>query len=260
MSSPKPALGIDLGSRTTKIVRLRGGRIESAELFDTVHNPIQRLKENIQPGDFAGIVATGYGRHLVKAHFFAHVVSEIKACALGARFTDPDCRVVIDIGGQDFKIIEVAGDGHFGKFELNDRCAAGTGRFLEVMATILGYRIEEFWKEALTADSPISISSTCTVFAESEVISLIASGKDRRRIALGLHESVIDRIYPLLTKFDLGGPVMLAGGVAKNGCVVERLKKRLKRDVIVPENAQLIPAIGAALIAEKEGKKGGASL
>jgi predicted CoA-substrate-specific enzyme activase len=252
MPASKPFLGIDIGSRTTKIIALRDGGIVSSEIFDTAPGPFDEIKRRVDPAQFAGITATGYGRHAAHAHFFARVVSEIKACALGASFVLPECRLVIDIGGQDFKIIELTGGGRFGRFELNDRCAAGTGRFLEVMASLLGYGLEEFGREALAADTAVSISSMCTVFAESEVISLMTSGEDRRRIALGLHESIVDRIHPLLLKFDRDGPVLLAGGVAKNPGVVRLLEKRLKRALHVPENAQMIPALGAALIAARE--------
>ena len=249
MREDKPVLGIDLGSRTTKIVKLNKGKVESFEIFDTNHNAFYRVQNIIRDSKYSKIVATGYGRHLMKAHLSTRVVTEIKACARGAKFLNADCSLVVDIGGQDSKVIEINPEGSFGQFEMNDRCAAGTGRFLEVMAQVLGYGIEDFWKEALAAKSPIAVSSMCTVFAESEVISLITSGEDRRRIALGLHHSIIDRLYPLISRFEYERDVMFVGGVAKNRCLVELLKKKLKCDISVPENPQLVSAIGSALIA-----------
>lgn len=252
MGKDDSVIGVDLGSRTTKIVKFKREEVESFEIFDTNYNPIQKLQDRIRHFKSSPIVATGYGRYLIKSHFSNKVVTEIKACALGAKYVNPGCRIVVDIGGQDSKVIELSPKGSFGEFEMNDRCAAGTGRFLEVMATILNYSIEEFWKEALNAKDPIPVSSMCTVFAESEVISLITSGEDRRRIALGLHHSIIDRLYPMISRFELKSDIMLVGGVAKNRCIVELLEKKLKRKITVPENPQIISAIGSALIAQQD--------
>jgi predicted CoA-substrate-specific enzyme activase len=252
MAAPKSYLGLDIGSRTTKIVRLSEGRVEEAEVFDTALDPFEQIRRRVDPDRLDGAVATGYGRHAAKARFGARVVSEIKACALGAAFVHPGVRLVLDVGGQDFKVIEVGPDGRFGRFELNDRCAAGTGRFLEVMAMILGFTVEEFGREALAAASPVVINSMCTVFAESEVVALLASGKDRQRIALGLHASIVDRLFPPLSKYGQDGPVVLAGGVARNPCIVELLTRQLKHEIFVPGMPQIVPAIGAALIASRE--------
>jgi predicted CoA-substrate-specific enzyme activase len=252
MPASKSYLGLDIGSRTTKIVHLANGRVVEAEVFDTALNPLDQVRRRVDPARFDGITATGYGRHAAKAQLGARVVSEIKACALGAVFVCPGARVALDVGGQDFKVIEMMRDGRFGRFELNDRCAAGTGRFLEVMAMILGYKIEDFGREALSAPSSVEINSMCTVFAESEVVTLLASGEDRKRIALGLHRSIVDRLFPPLSKFGRNGPVVMAGGVALNPCVVELLNRELKLDMFVPDKPQLIPAIGAALIAFRE--------
>lgn len=255
MQINNPVIGIDLGSRTTKIVKFNNGKVESFEIFDTDHNSIQKVQGSLKHLKSSEIVATGYGRYLMKTHFSDKAVTEIKACARGAKFINPNCRIVVDIGGEDFKVIEITPEGGFDKFEMNDRCAAGTGRFMEVMAKILGYSIEEFWKEALKAKYPILINSMCTVFAESEVISLITSGKDRKKIALGLHHSIIDRLYPIISKFELQGEILLVGGVSKNRCIAELLKKKLKHSIIVPDNPQIISAIGSALIAYDEFSK-----
>ncbi|MCX7975356.1 MAG: acyl-CoA dehydratase activase [Candidatus Aminicenantes bacterium] len=246
--------GIDFGSRTIKIVELLDGKIASFDILDTSSSAIEKIKEKVQSAGYSHVVATGYGRYLLRDNLlpdkYGHsTVTEIKACALGANFIDPRCRLVVDIGGQDFKIIEVKGDGSFGHFELNDRCAAGTGRFLEIMAQVLGYGIEEFGQEALKAQTFLRISSMCTVFAESEVISLLTSGRAREEIALAVHYSVVERLYPLIMKFNLQGDIMLVGGVALNVCIKDLLAKKLGQEIFVPENPQIIPALGAALIA-----------
>ncbi len=245
----RPVLGIDIGSRTTKIVQLADGKIAHAEVFPTTHDPMKRVGETIRRLDHAAIVTTGYGRYLLSARIETRIITEIKACARGARFLDPDCGLVIDVGGQDSKVVETTAGGGFVRFELNDRCAAGTGRFLEVMAETLGYGIKELGREALAAGRPAAISSMCTVFAESEVISLIAGGADRREIALGLHHSVVDRLVPLVARLEPVGRLMAAGGVARNPCIVSLLGAKLGREVRVPENPQLVSAIGAALFA-----------
>jgi (R)-2-hydroxyacyl-CoA dehydratese activating ATPase len=241
------SVGVDIGSRTTKIVVLRRGEIIHAEISDTTPDPLSALREKLAPWMGFPVTATGYGRRLLNAHIPAGIVTEIKACAKGARFVRPDCRLVLDVGGQDAKAILVGPGGGFEDFELNDRCSAGTGRFLEVMARVLGFGIEEFAREAEAADGAVRVSSMCTVFSESEAVSLIASGADRRRLALGLHQAIAERIYPLAARFDGEGDVLFCGGVALNGCVARLLGERLGRPVLVPPSPQLLPAIGAAL-------------
>lgn len=246
--------GIDFGSRTIKIVELTDGEISSFDILETSPTAIQRIKAKVQSAEYSFVVTTGYGRHLLKDNLLLDkncysIVSEIKACALGASFVNPNCRLVIDIGGQDFKIVEVKEDGSFGQFELNDRCAAGTGRFLEIMAQILGYEISEFGQEAMSVQTSLRISSMCTVFAESEVISLLTSGRPREEIALAVHYSVVERLYPLVMKFNLQGEIVLVGGVALNICIKELLGQKLGQQIFVPENPQIIPALGAALMA-----------
>jgi predicted CoA-substrate-specific enzyme activase len=240
-------LGVDVGSRTTKIVVLKSRSIIQADVFDTVPNPLPEIRRRLAPWAGAPVAATGYGRRLIGREWAAAVVTEIKACALGAHELFPGCRLVIDMGGQDAKAIQVRPDGGFEDFELNDRCSAGTGRFLEVMARALGYDLDEFCREAMQADQPATLSSMCTVFAESEVVSLLASGGDRRRIALGIYNAIVDRVYPLASRFDLSGQTVLAGGVVRSRCVVQLLGEKLGRPVTVPSNPQILSALGAAL-------------
>jgi predicted CoA-substrate-specific enzyme activase len=250
MAAPDRFLGLDLGSRTTKIVEMASGAIVRFEVFDTGPGSLERVRARLDERDYTRAVATGYGRFLMNAHLDCRVVTEITACALGARFLRPGAGMVIDIGGQDSKVILLGnGSGAFADFEMNDRCAAGTGRFLEVMARLLGFSIEDLGRAACEADETITMSSMCTVFAESEVISLLAAGRDRTSIALGLHRSIVDRVYPLAARFDPSGEVVMAGGVALNPCLVALLTEKLGRAMVVPEHPQIVTAVGAALAA-----------
>ena len=256
MTVPGLFLGLDLGSRTTKIVELVDGAIAGSEVFDTDGHSLARVRARLGQRDYVRAVATGYGRFLMNAHLDCRVVTEITACALGARFLRPDAGLVIDIGGQDSKVILLGnGAGAFADFEMNDRCAAGTGRFLEVMAALLGFSLQEFGRAACEAEETITLSSMCTVFAESEVISLLAAGRDRRSIALGLHGSIADRVYPLAARFEPRGEIVCAGGVALNPCLVGLLSEKLGRSVVVPDDPQIVTAVGAALAAAQEGVK-----
>jgi len=194
------------------------------------------------------VVATGYGRHLARERLGFPVITEIKAHALGAARLFPECRTVIDIGGQDSKVIRLE-NGRQVNFEMNDRCAAGTGRFLEVMAVTLGYTLAEFGADALTAPQSVSINSMCTVFSESEVISLIASGMGKQSIALGLHESIVNRLLALVGRVGAEPQVVLSGGVALNPCIRVLLERRLALPLLVPDEPQIVGALGAALSA-----------
>lgn len=155
---------------------------------------------------------------------------------------------VLDIGGQDSKAISLFENGKVKKFEMNDRCAAGTGKFLEIMAKTLGYDIEEFGREALLAENDLNISSMCTVFAESEVTSLIAKGNNRREIARRLHTSVIRRAVGMIKRVSYDGKIVFTGGVAQNRCMSLLLEQKLGCEVLVPELPQFVGALGAALI------------
>jgi len=247
MNEHRIATGIDIGSRTTKIVTLNNGGMVAARIFPTGHDPLDTLKAAMQEVAGGALIATGYGRRLVQLMVPCPAVTEISACARAARFLQPDAESVIDIGGQDSKAIELNGRG-FGAFEMNDRCAAGTGCFLEVMAKTLGYSIEEFGAEAMRADHPARLNSMCTVFAESEVVSLIARGEDRRRIALGLHLAVARRIAAMTSRIRTGERVVFVGGVANNPCIVSSLSEELGCRIMVPDSPELAVALGAALI------------
>jgi predicted CoA-substrate-specific enzyme activase len=197
------------------------------------------------------IVATGYGRYLAQMHLKCPVITEIKAHAIGADFFFPDCRTVLDIGGQDSKVIRVQ-NGRVQDFEMNDKCAAGTGTFLEVMATTLGYTIDEFSETADQASNAVTLSSMCTVFAESEVVSLISRGEKRQNIALGVHQSILNRILALIGRTGFEEAIVFAGGVAKNRCMAAILGKRLGTHLQIPHEPQIVGAVGAALSAKMQ--------
>ncbi len=240
--------GIDIGSRTTKLVLMNGSKIIEYQIRETGIEPLKTAKQMLEGKKFDAIVSTGYGRYLVKNQFDSNVITEITAYAKGAGFLFPDCRTVIDIGGQDTKVIKI-NNSKVEDFEMNDRCAAGTGKFLEVMAHTMGYKIEEFGDIALQAERSVSVSSMCTVFAESEVISLLSKGEKPKNIALGLHEAIVNRLLPMLSRIGYEDKIVFAGGVAKNKCILKILNKKLGREIIVPEEPQIIGAIGAAVIA-----------
>jgi len=243
--------GIDIGSRTIELVVVQGGEIIESKQTDTGFDPMTQAKALLEGMEYDYILATGYGRHLFELSFDAPTVTEIKAYAVGARALFPEVRTILDIGGQDSKAIAVNDEGRVTKFEMNDRCAAGTGKFLEIMARSLGYTIDEFGMEALKATKNLQINSMCTVFAESEVTSLVARGEDRREIALGLHSSVVRRAVSMLKRVSISGDTVFAGGVARNPCMRRLLEDTLEQQVLVPEDPQMVGALGAALLAGK---------
>ena len=241
--------GIDIGSRSIELVVLEGNRIVTKRQTESGFDPLagaKKLLDGIRPGH---LVATGYGRKLAQAAFDAETVTEIKAYATGGKFLFPDVRAILDIGGQDSKAIALDENGSILKFEMNDKCAAGTGKFLEIMAHTLGYEIDELGFAALQATKEIKISSMCTVFAESEVTSLITSGHDRRDIAMGLHRSIARRSVSMLKRVMRRGPIFFAGGVARNACITHFIKQALQCEVLIPKEPQMVGALGAAIIA-----------
>lgn len=254
------AVGIDLGSRTTKIVELADGAIRSSELFETGHDPMPRVEAALARLRAGRVMATGYGRHLVGERIGAGRVTEIKACARGARALVPSGRTILDVGGQDCKAIVLDARGRVAGFEMNDRCAAGTGKFLEVMAQTFGLDLERFVQIALEADGEVALSSMCTVFAESEVVSLITSGRPRDRIALGVHAAIARRLESMLLRTPLEDEIVFVGGGAKNDCLHRSLERLLKRRIIRPPDPQLVPALGAALLARDDLDAGGTRL
>ena len=247
--------GLDVGSRTIVLVAL-GDEVQHRAVAETGINPLRRSQELLSGIRYERLVVTGYGRHLVAQEVGGEVISEITAYAVGARHLYPDCRTVIDVGGQDSKAILLSSSGQVEKFEMNDRCAAGTGRFLEVMATTLGVSIGELADLALAATKTVHINSMCTVFAESEVVSLIARGEDGSAIAMALHEAIVARVAAMVRRVGPRNRVVFAGGGALNRCLRRLLGERLGIDLTIPSDPQTVGALGASLLARWTAEKG----
>ncbi len=242
--------GLDIGSRTVKLAVLERGKLVLSRKTGTSHDPLEAARTLMKGAGFDLLTATGYGRHLIKEHLECPVISEIKAFAIGSQYLMPGCRSILDIGGQDTKAIALDDRGNMSKFEMNDKCAAGTGRFLEIMATALGFTLEEFAAAALSAPQAIKINSMCTVFAESEVISLTTQGKARNEVALGIHKAIVSRCVALLKRIVQPGAILFAGGVALNSCMKSLIESEMARSLCVPPDPQIVGAIGAALSSE----------
>jgi (R)-2-hydroxyacyl-CoA dehydratese activating ATPase len=240
--------GLDIGSRTIVLVEFDGA-IRHSRIVDSGPNPLQRCESLLAEKPYDRIIATGYGRRLAAGTLAGGIVSEIKAYALGARHLYPDCHAVIDVGGQDCKASRLSDSGEVERFEMNDRCAAGTGAFLEAMARTLELSIEDLGEHALAAGSTVRINSLCTVFAQSEIVSLVARGADSRSIALGVHEAIATRVAGMARRVSPGHRVVFAGGGALNPCLRQLLGQKLGLQLTVPDEPQIVGALGAALIA-----------
>ncbi len=240
--------GIDIGSRTVKVAVAESGRIIHTGKLLNSYSPIDTCRDILAGIEYDTLTATGYGRHLAGTNFGCGVVSEIKAFAAGACAMTSGCRTILDIGGQDTKAISIDASGNVMKFEMNDKCAAGTGRFMEVMAAALGYTLLEFPEAALSAGKGEQINSTCTVFAESEVISLVTKGVPRSEIALGIHKSMTSRAVSLLKRVSIKDRVVFAGGVAMNSCMKFLIEKETGCELLIPDDPQIVGAAGCALI------------
>jgi len=250
--------GIDIGSITAKAAVMREGVLLGTRVIFTGYSSEaagrrvfdELLGElGLATTAIGGIVATGYGRKSVT--FADKAVTEIMCHAAGAHYLDPSVRSLIDIGGQDSKAVVMDEKGRVKNFTMNDKCAAGTGRFLEVMARALEADLDEFGSLSLKAERPAQISSLCTVFAESEVISLIAKGESRENIIAGIHRAIASRVSAMASRIGLTAPVMMTGGVARNAGVVRALEAAIGMPVVVSPHAQVNGAIGAACLAGK---------
>lgn len=245
-------LGIDIGSATSKCVLLRDGKdiIASSIVNGGIGTEgseearsMVMTQSGIGPEDIDYVVATGYGRSLYEQADAQ--ISELSCHAIGAHAIFPDVRTVIDIGGQDVKVMALDEHGRMKDFLMNDKCAAGTGRFLEIMADRLGISQQQMADLARSGE-PTKISSMCTVFAESEVISLIGRGEPRENIARGVIDSVVSRVATMAGQA-AGAPYYLTGGLCENAFVVERLGELLGSPVTTSPQARFAGAIGAAV-------------
>jgi len=252
--------GCDVGSLTGKAVILNDGEILSYSIVPTTPKPERTARnamdEALQKGnllleDIEYIVGTGYGR--VKIPFANSDISELSCHGKGAHSIAPSIRTIIDVGGQDCKVIKVDKTGKILDFAMNDKCAAGTGRFLEVMAKTLELKLEELGPISLQSKNQAKITAQCSVFAETEVVSLMADGVEVTDIVAGIHDAIASRIMSLVYRVGLEKELTITGGVAKNTGVVAYLEKRLGLTTTkLSVDPQLMGALGAAITAKEQ--------
>ncbi|GFE61707.1 acyl-CoA dehydratase activase [Geobacter sp. AOG2] len=240
-------VGIDLGSRTVKAVVWHDDAVIGYQITESGFDPHRQALAFLERHAAARVVATGYGRHLMQQHAALDIITEIKAHALGARHLFPGCRTILDVGGQDSKVISLDERGRVTGFQMNDKCAAGTGRFLEMMAVSLGYALEDFDLAAAEAGQGSPINSMCAVFAESEVVSLKNRGVPPAVIARSVHLAVAGRLAAMVAKSGYGDHLVFTGGVANNATLIGLLEKELGVPVQVPDTPSIVGALGAAL-------------
>lgn len=255
-------LGVDIGSATAKIVLL--GSLDSEDSIvdyeiketgpdgnktarELIDNVLSRQKLSLK--DIKEILVTGYGR--IRVDFSHNSKTEISCHAKGIYFLFPKVRTVIDIGGQDSKVIKVGKNGTVLDFVMNDKCAAGTGRFLEVMSKVLQVSLKDFGDIHLKAPDYVEITNICTVFAESEIITLISEGVSKEKIIKGINYSVAKRALSLAKRVGIEEEVVISGGVAKNMGVVKALEELIGVEIKVPFEPQIMGALGAALFAKE---------
>jgi len=255
-------LGIDIGSSSSKAVVLKNGDEIAAKAvvgFGTGTSGPERVLAEIKAQCGRGLeemdasVVTGYGRSSFTGA--GRQISELSCHARGVKRLVPTAGTIIDIGGQDVKAINVGPDGSVQKFFMNDKCAAGTGRFLEVMSRVLETDVESLEKLDAAADYPAPISSTCTVFAESEVISQLSKGEKRENIVAGIHQSVAVKAMALACRGGIRDDVVLTGGGALNAGVKRAVEREMHKPVTVPAIPQFTGALGAALFAYDDALK-----
>lgn len=253
-------LGCDVGSLSAKAVIMDDNGIVASQVIFSKPDPSESAREvtdrvlaqaGLLRADIACCVATGYGRNAIE--FADAAESEITCHGKGAQWLMPEVRLVVDIGGQDAKAIRLDDSGNVARFAYNDRCASGTGRFLEVMAGALGVRVQDMGDISSRAKNPVTISNQCVVFAETEIISLINAGRDLSDIVSGLHRSLAHRVAALARGVEPAPEITMTGGVAKNQGMFKALETALGLRIIPMEKAdpQIIGALGAALLARR---------
>jgi len=249
--------GVDIGAATAKAVILASDKILSFSVMPTGHSVSQSgesvlmnslEKVMVSFDDLRCIISTGYGR---KAVSFAHkALTEIVCHAAGVSSIMPHARTIIDIGGQDSKVIRIDESGHVSNFVMNDKCAAGTGRFLEVIAGVLDVKINEMGPTSLSSKDPCKISSTCTIFAESEVVSLRAEGRSREDLLAGINKAMSRRVAIMGKSVGFKRDVVFSGGVAKNIGIKKAMEEEIGMQILIPEEPQIMGALGAAILAK----------
>jgi len=256
--------GVDIGSLTAEAVIINDGKIIGSEIISVLPNPLDSAREVMNRAlkkcglnfpEIRFIVSTGYGREKLQAEGMAQEnKSEISCHGLGAFTLNPEVRTVIDIGGQDAKVIKVDGSGKLENFVMNDKCAAGTGHFLEVMSRSLGLSLDELGQISLDSKKPVEMSNRCTIYVETEVIHFLQRGTAKKDVAAGINKAMAERVVALARRVNPEKEIMLTGGVAKNVAVRSEIQKILKVKLVSPSiDPQLIGAYGAALFAQAKG-------
>jgi predicted CoA-substrate-specific enzyme activase len=250
--------GVDIGSTMTKVVLMdTAEKILSAIKGPTgpehrqLANEVMRMaleQADLQLGDISYIIATGYGR--VNVPFADEQITELSCHARGVSSLFPNVTTAIDIGGQDAKCMKIK-KGKLVDFAMNDKCAAGTGRFLEVTATTLGIRLEDMGNISLKSTKKIQLSNLCTIFAQQEVVALLSRGEKLEDIIAGLHDALASRVAALARRLKIEPDVVLTGGVAKNIGMVKSMKENLGCELLVPKEPLLTGAMGAAILAKE---------
>ncbi len=258
--------GIDIGSLTAEAVVVEDGKVVASESMSVLPNPVDSAKEvmgrlleksGLKREDLKYIISTGYGREKIQSERLAQEnISEISCHGFGAYTLAPKVRTVIDIGGQDAKVIKLSGSGELANFVMNDKCAAGTGHFLEVMSRTLGVRLEELGPMSRGSRKPVEMSNRCTIYMETEVIHFLQRGVAKVDVAAGINRAMAERVVALVRRVKPEKEVMITGGVAKNVAVKGELEKILKVRILNPRiDPQIIGAYGAALFAQREGSR-----
>lgn len=252
--------GIDIGSLSAEAVLLNGSGVLAHSILPTgadsakvarraLDNALEQAGARLEELD--GVVATGYGRVVVP--FAQRHITELSCHARGAQHLFPGVRTVLDIGGQDCKVLRCDGNGKLVNFVMNDRCAAGTGRYLELVGRALGIPLEEMGELSLESVEPVQISSRCVVFAKSEVLSLNRKGAAKADILAGVHDAIADRVMQIVARLGLEDDFVMTGGVAKNIGVVRAIEKKTGSVIHLPQEPQIIGALGAAVFAAEGG-------
>ena len=253
-------VGIDVGALATKGVVLKDGELVGSSVTITGDSSNQAAEKVLQDAlkqagiakeDVGYIVSTGAGKREVE--FAQGQATEVVCVGKGAQFLHPGVKGVVDMGAESTRVLKMDQSGKIVDFALNDKCAAGTGIFLDAMGKVMGVEVEEMGAMSLKSTADINITSTCVVFAESEVVSQVHRQTPKTDILRGIHKSIATRVFGMVSRIGLKGDSMAAGGLSKNIGVVTCLEEMMKEKLIVPEDPQIVGALGAALVAVEKG-------